>query len=58
MDMAQMTGWKLRKECNKASYSHPDYLTYMKRITCEMLHWMNHKLESRFMCLITGAGKD
>ena len=56
--MAQMTGWKLRKECNKASYSHPDYLTYMKRITCEMLHWMNHKLESRFMCLITGAGKD
>ena len=23
-----------------------------------MLHWMNHKVESRFVCLITDAGKD
>ena len=25
------------------------YLTYMRSITCEMLGWMNHKLESRLL---------
>ena len=31
----------------KAVYCHPAYLTYMQSISCEMLGWMKHKLESR-----------
>ena len=31
----------------KAVYCHPAYLTYMQRTSCEMLGWMNDKLESR-----------
>ena len=45
-DMEQRTGSKLGKEYIKAVYCHPAYLTYMQRISCEMLGWMNHKLES------------
>ena len=42
------TDWlKLGKEFNKAVYCHPVYLTSMKSISCEILGWMNHKLESR-----------
>ena len=40
------TGSKLGKEYNKAVYHHPAYLTYMHNTSCEMLGWMNHKLES------------
>ena len=28
-------------------YCHPAYLTYMQSTSCEMLGWMNHKLETR-----------
>ena len=42
----QWTGSKLAKEYVKAVYCHPAYLTYMQRISCEMLGWMKHKLES------------
>ena len=38
---------KLGKECIKAVYCHPAYLTAMKSTSCEMPSWMNHKLESR-----------
>ena len=31
----------------KAVYCHPAYLTYMQSISCKMLGWMKHKLESR-----------
>ena len=31
----------------KAAYCHPNYLTYMKSTSCEMLGWKKHKLESR-----------
>ena len=47
LDMEQQTGFKLGKEYIKAVYCHPAYLTYMQSISCEMLSWMNHKLESR-----------
>ena len=40
----QQNGSKLGKEYIKAAYS---YLTYMKSISWEMLHWRKHKLESR-----------
>ena len=30
-------------------YCHPVYLTYMQSTSCEMLGWMKHKLESRFL---------
>ena len=45
-DMEQ-TGSKLGKEYIKAVYCHPAYLIYMQSTSCEMLGWMNHKLESR-----------
>ena len=35
------------KEYVKAAYCHPAYLTYMQSTSCEMLGWLNHKLESR-----------
>ena len=47
MDMEQQTGSKLAKEYVKAIYCHSAYLTYMQSTSCEMLGWMNHKLESR-----------
>ena len=46
-EMEQQTGSKLEKEYIKAVYCHPAYLTYMQNTPCEMLGWMNPKLESR-----------
>ena len=48
-DMEQWTGSKLGKEYVKAVYCHPAYSTYMQSTSCEMLGWMNHKLESRLL---------
>ena len=47
--MEQWTGSKLGKEYIKAVLCHPAYLTYMQSISCKMLGWMNHKLESRLL---------
>ena len=42
------TDWfQIGKEYAKAVFCHPAYLTYMQSTSCEMLGWMNHKLESR-----------
>ena len=49
LDMDQQTGSKQEKEYVKAVYCHPTYLTYMQNISCEMLGWMKHKLESSFL---------
>ena len=46
-DMEQPTGLKLGKEYIKAVYCHFAYLSYMESISCEMLSWMKHKLESK-----------
>ena len=43
----EQTGSKLGKEYIKAVYCHLAYLIYMQSTSCEMLGWMNHKLESR-----------
>ena len=43
------TGSKLGKEHVKAVYCHPAYLTNMQNTSCEMLDWMKHKQESRFL---------
>ena len=43
--MEQQTGSKLGKEYIKVIYCHPDYLTYMQSISCEMPGWMKHKPE-------------
>ena len=48
-DMEQQTGSKLGKEYVKAIYCHPAYLIYMQSISCEMLGWMRHKLESSLL---------
>ena len=47
--MDQLTGSKLGKEYVKAIYCHPAYLIYMQSISCEMLGWMRHKLESSLL---------
>ena len=44
--MATWNGLKLGKDYIEAIYCHPAYLTYNKSLSCEMLGWMNHKLES------------
>ena len=49
LGMEQQTGSKLGKEYVKAVYCHPAYLTYMQSTWCEMLDWMKHRLESRFL---------
>ena len=49
LDMEQQTGSKLRKEYVKAVYCHPAYLIYMQSTSWEMLGWIKHKLESRFL---------
>ena len=48
LDMEQQIGSKLGKEYIKVGYCHHVYLTYMESTSCEMLHWMKHKTESRF----------
>ena len=47
LNMKQQTGSKSGKEYVKAVYCHPAYLAYMQSTSCEMPHWMKHKLESR-----------
>ena len=49
LDVEQWTGSKLRKEYVKAVYCQPAYLTSRQSTSCEMLDWMNPKLESRFL---------
>ena len=45
LDMEQYTRFKLGKEYVKTVYCHPAYLTSMQSTSCEILGWMNHKLE-------------
>ena len=49
LNMEQQTGSKLGKEYVKAVYCHPAYLAYMQSTSWEMLCFIKHKLESRFM---------
>ena len=46
-DMEQWTGSKLGMKHIKAVYCHPAYLISMQSTACEMLGWMNQKLELR-----------
>ena len=48
-DMEQQTGSKLGKEYVKAIYCQHLNLIYMQNTSCEMLGWMKHKLELRFL---------
>ena len=47
LDMEQWTCSELGKEYEKAVYYHPPYLIFMQSTSCEIMGWMNHKLESR-----------
>ena len=49
LEPEQLTCSKLGRKYNKAVYFHSAYLTSMQSISCEMLGWMNHKLESRLL---------
>ena len=33
----------------KPAYCHPAYFTYMQSTSCEMLGWINHKMELRLL---------
>ena len=44
LDMKQQTGSKSGKECVKAVYCHPAYLTYMQSKSYKFLGWMKYKL--------------
>ena len=48
-DMEQQTGSISGKECIKVVYCHPTYLVHVQSTSCEMLGWMNHKLESSLL---------
>ena len=48
-DMKQQSDSELGKECVKAVYCPPAYLTYMQSTSGEMVGWMTHKLESRLL---------
>ena len=45
LDMEQQTGSKSGKEYIKAVYCHLAHLTYMQSSSCEMLDWIEHKLD-------------
>ena len=49
LDMEQQTASKSGKEYVKAVYCRPAYVTYMQSTSLEMLGWMKHRLESRFL---------
>ena len=49
LDMEKQTGSKLGKEYAKAIYCYPAYLNYMQSISCKILGYMKHKLESRLL---------
>ena len=58
LDMEQQTDSKYEKEYIKAVYCQPDYLTYMQSTLCEMLGWMNHKLEKHNVEKLHIAGRN
>ena len=44
------TDWfQIGKGVGNAVYCHPAFLTSMQSMSCEMLGWMKHKLESRLL---------
>ena len=52
-DTEVQTGSKLVKEHIKTVYCHHAYLTYMQSISCEMLGWLKHKMDSRWLGAIS-----
>ena len=48
-DTEQQTGSKSVNEYVQDVCCHPAYLIYMQSTLCEMLGWMNHKLESTLL---------
>ena len=56
--MEQWTGSKLQKECIKAVYCHPAYLTYMQSTSCKMPGRTKYKLESRIRGEISTTSDD
>ena len=49
LDMEQQTGSKLEKECIKAVYCQPAYLTYIQSTSFKIPSWMSHKMEFRLL---------
>ena len=53
LDMKQQTGSKQEKECVKAVYCHPAYLTSMQSTSWELnwTDWKNHSFDYMDICL-------
>ena len=49
LDMEQWTGSKLGKECGKAVYCNPNYLTSIQSTSSQIPGWINHKLQLRLL---------
>ena len=47
LNREQLTGSKLGKKYIKTVICHPAYLTYTQSISCEILDWVKHNLQSR-----------
>ena len=48
-DIRHLNGSKSGKENDKAEYCHPVCSISMQSTSCEMLDWVNYKLESRLL---------
>ena len=48
-DIRHLTGSKSGKEYDKAEYCHPACSISMQSTSCEILGWVNYKLESRLL---------
>ena len=44
-----MNSFRLGKKDVEALYCHPAYLAYIQSTSCEILGWMNHRVESRLL---------
>ena len=47
LDMEQWTGQNWERSASRLYIVTPAYVTHMQSTSCEMLGWMNHKVESR-----------
>ena len=48
LDMEQLTDSRMGRKYDQAVFCHLAYLISMQSVSCKILDWMNHKLESRF----------
>ena len=48
-ELGAMDWLQIGKGVRQDLYCHPAYLIFMQSTSCQMLGWMRHKVESRFL---------